>query len=100
PRTQQETEIMHPGGSGRLYRRSRGAMRLRCRIQGFRPRLRVFCVGEKMKKAYNRLLASAVSTGKSTIKSLLGCNGSNPSVSAARPLYGRSNSFYAEAIAD
>ncbi|KAH9326029.1 hypothetical protein KI387_006207, partial [Taxus chinensis] len=80
--------------------RSRGAMRLRCRIHGSRPRLRVFCVWEKMKKAINRLLASAVSTRKTTIKSLLGCNGSNPPVSTTRPFYGRSNSFYAEAIAD
>ncbi|GLJ10876.1 hypothetical protein SUGI_0137100 [Cryptomeria japonica] len=92
-------------GIWRIKLGSRGKGGLRRRLHVSRPRLRILCIVEKMKKVNNCFLLWVASAGKKRLGAFVGAK--NPacvtvatSTAAPRPCYGRSNSFYAAAIAD
>jgi hypothetical protein len=105
---------MDRGGSGRVSRSSR-RIRVRTLRVGFRcrshvyPRLRVpvMCFGRvlgKLKSVYKQLLISVASVGRDSLKAL-SSTAKKPAAcvctsAAARPSFARSNSFYAEAVAE
>ncbi|GLJ22269.1 hypothetical protein SUGI_0419070 [Cryptomeria japonica] len=97
--------MMHRVGRGvwRIKMGIRGKAGLRSRIQISGPRLRLVSVLEKMKKVNNCFLHWIASAGKNRLGAFVGAKSAvsvtAPSA-ATRPYYGRSNSFYAAAIAD
>eukprot|EP01018_Ginkgo_biloba_P032246 Gb_26604 [translate_table: standard] len=98
--------------AGKQLSRRRAATRtkrFRCRLHVPRLRVRALCfirLLEKMRSLYDRLLTSIASAGRDAIKRLsmkkssCAISSSAPASASAGPSYARSNSFYAEAIAD
>ncbi|GLJ22268.1 hypothetical protein SUGI_0419060 [Cryptomeria japonica] len=109
---------MHRRG-GKLWKsragmRVKSGFRIRCRLNVSHPRLRVFCLLDKMKQPFHRLWVSLALAGKSTFKSLLVATANTPasvyvpaafsSNSSPASVYASAaastHSFYTEAVAD